>query len=463
MSGRAGAGAALAEFLADRAWMTARHRRRAVGFLLDTIACLVFGATRPWAQAAARHAERSGGDGHCTIIGAGAATSAAMAAFANGVAAHAFELDDVHEEGISHPGAVVVPAVLAAGREQRVTGATLLDAVVTGYEAMGRAGIAVGAAAHMRAGFHPTGQSGVFGAAAAVGAVLGLDATALRDALGIAASFSSGTTEFSQSGGMSKRLHAGRAAEGGLTAAFLAADGVTGPAGGLDGRYGFCRVFTTAPRIDLLTARLGSRWMVDEITVKPYAACSDIHPLIDAALQLRADGVDPDRIVRIEAEVPTKAAEQNALDGTTSVMAAQYSGPFNIAAAFLADPGDPATYEPDCIIDPRLATLQAKVAPLTPRAEFDATYAWKLGGRVRVHTENGEVHERTVTGQRGSMHQRLTADELDRKLRRVAGNRVDLAALRAALDRLADDVQPTPLWAVLDAVTPTADVEDAGS
>ncbi len=456
MTADAGAGAALAEFLTDRAWMTSRHRRRAVGFMLDTIACLVFGAGQPWARAAAHHARRSGGDGPCAIIGDGTATSAAMAAFANGVAAHAFELDDVHEEAISHPGAVVVPAVLAAGRDLGATGPQLLEAVVIGYEAMGRVGIAVGPPAHMRAGFHPTGQSGVFGAAAAVGALLRLDAKGLRDALGLAASFASGTTEFSQSGGMSKRLHAGRAAEGGLTAAFLAADGVEGPAGGLDGRYGFCRIFTTDPRLDLLTEGLGRRWMVDEITVKPYAACSDIHPLIDAALQLRADGVDPDRIVAIDAEVPTKAAEQNALDGTASVLAAQYSGPFNIAAAFVADPGDPATYAPDRIADPRLAELQAKVAPLVACAEFDATYAWKLGGRLRVRTDDSIVHERTVVGQRGSMHQRLSDEELERKLRRVAADRIDVAALRVVLDGLADDPEPSGLWNAID-VTPTSD------
>ncbi len=452
MTAGGGAGAALAEFLSDRTWMTARHRRRATGFLLDTIACLSFGATRPWAMAAARHARRGGGVGPCAIIGAGVATTAPMAAFANGVAAHAFELDDVHEEAISHPGAVVVPAVLAAARELGATGPQLLDAVVSGYEIMGRVGIAVGAPAHVRAGFHPTGQSGVFGAAAATGVLLGLDAVRLRDALGIAASFASGTTEFSRSGGMSKRLHAGRAAEGGLTAAYLAADGVTGPTDGLDGRYGFCHIFTTAPRIPLLTEGLGRRWMIDEITVKPYAACSDVHPLIDAALELRADGVDPERIVAIEAEVPTKAAEQNALDGTASVMAAQYSGPFNIAAAFVADPADPATYGGDRITDPRLAALQAKVVRFAPCDEFDATYAWKLGGRLRVRTDDGAVRERTIVGQRGSMHRPLTDDELQRKLRRVAGDRIDIAALQAALDRLAVDAEPAPLWAVIGTV-----------
>lgn len=442
-------GAQLVEFLADhRSWVTDRHRRQATAFVADTLACMVQGAALPWAEAATGHALRSGA-GHCLVVGSRTGTSAAMAAFANGVCAHAFELDDVHEEAISHPGAVVVPAALATAQELGADGRAFVDAVVVGYEAMGRVGIAVGPAAHMRAGFHPTGQSGVFGAAAAVATLLGLTPAGLQHAFGIAASFASGTTEFSQSGGMSKRLHAGRAADGGLTAARLAADGVEGPAGGLDGRYGFCRIFSPDPHVDLLTQDLGSRWMCDEITVKPYAACSDIHPLIEAAQQLRAAGLDPRDIVSIEAEVPTKAAEQNAMDGTVSVMAAQYSGPWNIAAAFLADPGDPATYDPDRIGDPRIASLQAMVAPLVASPELDATYAWKLGGRVRVHLHDGTVHERTVVGQRGSMHRPLTGAELADKLRRVAGARVDVPRLEREASGLPDAPGTDGLAAVL--------------
>ena len=178
-----------------------------------------------------------------------------MAALANGASAHGFELDDVHEEAISHPGAVVVPAALALAQKARcATGADLLEAVVIGYEAMGRAGIAVGPGiADMLHGFHPTSMSGVFGAAAAAGRLLGFDGAQMNHAFGLATTFASGTMEFAASGGMAKRLHAARAAEGGLLAARLVAGGVDGAADGLAGRYGFCRVFTDRSRVDLLT------------------------------------------------------------------------------------------------------------------------------------------------------------------------------------------------------------------
>ena len=396
---------------------------RANDALLDTIGCIVFGATQPWTAAAHHHAIATGGGGPCTVVGADRAVTAAMAAFANGAAAHAFELDDVHEEAISHPGAVVVPAALAMAEHLGSSGRELLEAIVVGYEAMGRAGIAVGPTSHMLGGFHPTSMSGVFGSTAAVGRLLGFDAEQLNHGFGIATTLASGTMEFATSGGMAKRIHAGRAAEGGVLAAMLVVEGFEGATDGLAGTYGFCRVFTDDPRTELLTDQLGRRWMIDEITVKPYAACSDIHPMIQAAAELRVgNDIDPGAIVSIDAEGPTKAATQNSMDGTVSVMAAQYSAEFNIALALLGDPTDPASYEAANLADPALAALQAKVISVEAAPEFDATYAWKMGGRVRILLDDGTVLERSVTGQKGSMHAPLTGAELEAKFARLVGH-----------------------------------------
>lgn len=414
----------LAEFLADLAGhVEPRLTSRATDYLVDTLGAIVYGASQPWSQAVIAHAIASGGVGPCTIVGGppDGSTTPVMAALANGASAHAFELDDVHEEAISHPGAVVVPAALALAEDLDASGHDVLEAIVIGYEAMGRAGIAVGPASHMLGGFHPTSMSGVFGAAAAAGRLLGFDGERLNHAFGIAASFASGTMEFAASGGMAKRVHAGRAAEGGLTAALLADRGFEGSADGLGGRYGFCRVFTDEPLVERLTERLGERWMVDEITIKPWAACSDIHPMIQAAQELRVEhAIDPDRIVRIDAWGPTKAAEQNSLDGTVSVMAAQYSAEWNIAAALLADPADPSTYAPDRIASPDVVALQAMVASVAAAPEFDATYARKMGGRVRIELDDGTVFDRTVHGQRGSMHAPFSSADVDAKFARVA-------------------------------------------
>ncbi len=184
----------LADFLAGLAGrVDPRLTARAADCLVDTLGAIVYGATRPWSVAVIDHALATGGAGRSRIVGRhGRATTPAMAALANGASGHAFELDDVHEEAISHPGAVVVPAALAVGEEIGSSGDDLLEAIVVGYEAMGRAGIAVGPAAHMLGGFHPTSMSGVFGAAAAVGRLLGLDGARLIDGFGMATTLASG-------------------------------------------------------------------------------------------------------------------------------------------------------------------------------------------------------------------------------------------------------------------------------
>ena len=419
--------AVLAEFLSSLEGRIAPARiAAACNCVIDTLGAIAYGAEQPWSRAAARHALATGRGGACTVVGWGEGASQAMAAFANGAAAHAFELDDVHEEAVNHPGAVVVPAALAVAEEIDASGLAFLEAVVVGYEAMGRAGLAVGPVSHMLAGFHPTSMSGVFGAAAAVAHLRGLDADGINHAFGIAASLASGTMEFASSGGMAKRIHAARAAEGGVMAAALAADGFEGARDGLAGRYGFCRIFTDDPQPQRLTEQMGERWMIDEVTVKPYPSCSDLHPMVQATSELVAiHGLTADDIDRIVVHCTTKVCELNDMDGTASVMAAQYSAQFNVAAAVLADPADPATFDPERIADPALAALQAKVAAVVPTPEFDATYAWKQGARVEVTRTDGTVLERTVHGQKGSMHAPLTDDEIDQKFGMIADGRLD--------------------------------------
>jgi len=418
--------ARLAEFLAGvRSQVAPAHLAAACNCVIDTLGCIAYGADKPWSAAAARHALATGSGGRCTVVGWPQQASPAMAALANGTAAHAFELDDVHEEAVNHPGAVVVPAALAVAEDLQASGRDFLEAVVVGYEAMARAGLAVGPASHVLAGYHPTSMSGVFGAAAAAAYLRGLDAAGLNHAFGIAASLASGTMEFASSGGMAKRIHAGRAAEGGILAAALAADGFEGAGDGLAGRYGFCRVFTGDPQPHLLTERLGERWMIDEITVKPYPSCSDLHPLIQATSELVAEhGIRAGEIDRVAVHTTTKVCELNDMDGTASVMAAQYSAPFNVVAAVLADPADPATFDPERIADPVLAAMQAKVTEIHPAPEFDATYAWKQGGRVEITLADGRLLERTVHGQKGSMHDPLSDHEIERKFQMLTEGRL---------------------------------------
>ena len=147
---------------------------------------------------------------------------------------------------------------LAVAQERGIGGRALIAAVVAGGEVMIRIGRATKHNNETR-GFHAPGTTGPFGGAIAVGRLLKFDAATMTNALGIAGSLSCGLLEFAKSGtgAMVKRLHLGRAAESGVLAASLAAEGFTGPVSVLEGEFGFLNVFCGEDDVGALTRGLG--------------------------------------------------------------------------------------------------------------------------------------------------------------------------------------------------------------
>src|SRR5436309_12236794 len=233
--------------------------QRAKDTIADTIAAIAFGAHLPWSRIIVDYAMRRGGGKARIFAPGGARLQAPMAAFANGALAHAFEMDNLTwpNTGV-HPGATMCMPALAVAQERGIGGRELLAAVVAGSEVMIRIGRATKHNNEGR-GFHAPGTTGPFGAAVAVGRLLKFDAATMTNALGIAGSLSCGLLEFARSGtgAMVKRLHLGRAAESGVLAASLAADGFTGPQSVLEGEFGFFKVFCTKFDMDELTRGLG--------------------------------------------------------------------------------------------------------------------------------------------------------------------------------------------------------------
>src|SRR6516164_8488409 len=150
--------------------------------------------------------------------------------------------DDTFEGGPVHAGAVVVPAVLAACERHNPDGRMALTGIAVGSEVLCRLSLVVPKAVH-KAGFHPTAIFGAMGAAAGVGAALGLQAGEIVDALGIAGSMASGIIEYLAEGAWTKRLHAGWAAQSGLRAALLARQGFVGPRTVFEGVHGLFHGF----------------------------------------------------------------------------------------------------------------------------------------------------------------------------------------------------------------------------
>jgi 2-methylcitrate dehydratase PrpD len=207
-------------------------------------------------------------------------------AFLGGALIHTLEMDDLHKQSVTHPGCVVVPAALSIAAREGLSGERLLVAILQGYEAMCRIGNAVGRS-HYKI-WHTTATCGPYGSAMAVSKLLNLSPQQHVWALGNAGTQSAGFWEFMNSGGMSKHLHAGRAAEAGILAADLARVGFTGPGEILEGKQGMFAAACADANPDEVVAAPQGPWHLTQTSLKPWPCCRHTHPAIDAALEISA-------------------------------------------------------------------------------------------------------------------------------------------------------------------------------
>ena len=257
--------------------------------LLDSVGCGIYGYATPWAKMLLQWA-RAGAParGEATVWGETAPSlRASDAALVNGTSVHAFELDDYHQAKL-HPGAVVIPAAIAMAEKLGSSGEQLVTAIAAGYEVMIRSSLALNPSATRLRGWHLTGVCGPFGAAAACASLLKLNAEQTAWALGLAGTQGSGLWAFNADGTMSKRFHAGRAAQSGVMAAELAALGFTGPTQIYEFHDGgVLKAFSDASDPAPLTRDLGKVFHLDATSIKPYSCCGSSHSYVDAAFELR--------------------------------------------------------------------------------------------------------------------------------------------------------------------------------
>ncbi|RAX14927.1 MmgE/PrpD family protein [Pseudarthrobacter sp. AG30] len=404
----------------------AQHRAKL--HLLDTLGAGTVGSASNEAQISRKalgHAHgRAQADKAAPVWGTPASVPPLQAAFVNGVAAHAFELDD--SSGCDHSGAVVVPAALAATAlaSQPVPGERLILAIIAGYELGRRVESALGGYDAVNdAGWHSTGVCGTFAAAAASSLILGLNAQQMTSAIGLAGSFTGGTWAFMSDGTMSKRLHVGRAAEAGLNSAALALAGFTGPSDIFSARWGsFLALYGAQEANETeLYSDLGGKWLVEEASIKPYASCRSTHSAIDALLHLKKDHkLVPDAIDEITVRTSPLIFDMCGGRDTSSLVAAQLSMPFALATALIRDSVGLKDVAIEGRSDPAIVPLMERI-----RIEVDST---QHGGAAEPHLEvrtNGRAYQRQASVARGAATNRLSDKETVAKFRDLAGTRLD--------------------------------------
>lgn len=408
--------------------------------ILDHLGVALYSAALPWSRMVTDMVRTEAASGTCTVYGQDWCSSPRGAALVNGTLGHGFELDDTHEPGMTHPAPPVIPAVLAMAERSGKGGRDVLRAIVLGYEVVGRVGRAVAPSHMITRGFHPTGTNGVFGAAAGAALALGFDGARLLQALGIAGSLASGLTEFceDEADGMVKRLHGGRAAEGGVTAALLAERGFTGPRSVLEGRFGYCHAFADDANVALLAANLGEDWEIRAVSTKPYACGRIFHAVFDALGEIGKERpFTPDQVRRVRVGGIRKMAEQHMTYEPQSVMAAQYSLPFTTAAAIVRDPFDPETFGEAGVADPKIRELIGRIEGYED-PEIQALSARKYGAKVSVELTDGTTHSRTVLDCKGSVVNPLSHAELEARFHRLAGGVLSATRRDAVVEAIAE-------------------------
>ena len=373
--------------------------------LVDWLAATVGGSAEPIASALLDGLEA--GSGPSRIVGRDLRAVPSLAALVNGTAAHALELDDIYAPGLFHPGAPVIAAALAVADQRDLTFGRLLRAIVVGYEVGGRLSADLGPT-HYRH-WHTTGTAGAVAAAAAVADLHDLDEERFSHALSLAATTCGGVQQTFRSDAAGKPLHAGAAAQAGVVAVAAARGGVTGAADVLEGPAGFAAATGTTTDWAMSRSRGDGRLVIEQITVKPYQCCGHTFAAIDAALELRAQGIDPTRIEQIAIGTYSAAVSTAGIAAPRTDAERRFSLAHLVSAGLAL--GAEAMFTDAAVGDPVVDQLVSRVRVLVDE-EYDARFPAHRGARVRVVLADGDERVCDVPDRSGSPELPLSAERL---------------------------------------------------
>ncbi len=418
--------------------------RLAQGFVLDGLGVMLSGSTEKGSRILQAYVRRMGGKEEATVIGPRFMAPAPKAALLNGASGHAMDYDDTQlstsKEAVygllTHPTVPVLSAVLAVGEKDRISGADFLLAYILGVEVECRIADAIDPR-HYQAGFHSTATIGGLGAAMAVGKILGLREEALARALGLAASMASGLRE--NFGTMTKPLHAGRAAENGVTAAELAEKGFTSATNIIEARRGFFNAMAGGGDESKITGRLGRPYFMHEpgISIKPYPSGSLSHPAQDVILDLvKRHDLHAEAIASVE--VGTNSNVPNALiyPMPKTALEGKFSIPFCMAVAVLERKAGIAQFTDRKVRAPKMVEFMKRVT-LYVDPELEALGYDQVRSRVRVKLKDGRTIEGRADVARGHPLKPMSWGDIGDKFRDCARLALSPKQTEAAIDMLA--------------------------
>jgi 2-methylcitrate dehydratase PrpD len=401
-------------------------RKEAARTLLNWVGCAVGGSRNEAVDIAVSALSPFFGDEQASLLGRKERPDIFHAALLNGIASHVLDFDDTHLRTIIHPAGPVASAILALSEYRPVSGSDFLHAMVLGIEAECRIGNAV-YPAHYDAGWHITGTTGVFGAAAASGKLLGLSEQQMLWALSIAAAQPVGLREMF--GTMTKSFHPGRAAQNGLTAAFLASRNFTSSDRGIEAKSGWANVLSPARNYAEITEKLGQTYEVSLNTYKPFACGIVIHPAIDGCIQLRNRyRLTADQIDRIELKVHPLVLELTGKKTPRVGLEGKFSVYHAAAAAIVEGAAGERQFSDSSVRNPMIVALRDRiVAVVDPSIKEDQV-------RITITMKDGRKLDKYIEHAVGSVTNPMSDKDLEAKFAGQADGILPADQARRAMD-----------------------------
>ncbi len=387
-------------------------RAIAVRSLVNWAGCALGGARHPALLNAMQAMRPFIGASQASVIGRHDRVDALNAALFNGISSHVLDFDDTHMATLVHPSGPVLSALLALAEYYPIDGITFVEAIVFGIEVECRIALGV-CPAHYDIGWHVTGTVGGFGAAAAVGRALKLDAKQMAWALGIAATQAAGLREVF--GTMCKSLHPGRAAQSGLSAALMAQAGFTSSLRAIEAPRGFAQVLSTEQHFEKMTEGLGTVWHTLENSFKPYACGLVIHPIIDGCLTLRQQHqFSSDDVKQIDLKVHPLVLELTGKSAPTTGLEGKFSVQHSAAIVTHEGKSQARQYSDAAVQDPAVTKLRSKVqVAIEPGLRVDEA-------KVTTTLHDGRVLHHHVVHALGSIERPMNDEQVDAKFMDLA-------------------------------------------
>ncbi|HKE82261.1 MAG TPA: MmgE/PrpD family protein [Vicinamibacterales bacterium] len=401
-------------------------RHEAKRSILNVLGCAIGGSPHPAVDFAIRALGPFSGERTAAVIGRPERLDPLHASLMNGISSHVEDYDDTTPKNYSHTSSPVSSALFAYASANPVRGREFLEAFILGFEAASRVGNVV-YPAHYDVGWHMTGTIGVFGAAAAVGRLIGLSAQEMVWALGLAATQSAGLREMF--GSMGKAFHPGRSAQNGYSAALLARAGFTSGERGIESPRGFAHVLAASRDLSKITTRLGVDFDLRENTYKPFPCGIVNHPTIDGAIQIHHEHrPDPSSIVAVRLRVAPLVLDLCNQQNITRGLQGKFSVYHGAAVGLVRGKGGLREYTDEAVNDPHIKRVRESATAVgDPAITEDQSH-------IEVELKDGRRLTKFVEHSLGNIHKPLTDTQLEDKFRDQAVLVLQAADVDALID-----------------------------